>query len=76
MGDNTRGVGDLTGYTDADWASDRSNFNQRSLMSGFALLHSGGTIYIVNVDTIKIELRLPQQHAGYIITAEALKELV
>ncbi len=67
----TRDGGGLVGYTDADWASDRSN---RRSISGYAFLLSGGAVSWMSKQQSTVASS--STHAEYIAAAEASKELV
>ncbi|SRR5258707_666646 len=65
------GDSELVGYTDADWANDRSNCCS---ISGYAFLYSGGAVSWMSRQQSTITTS--STHTEYIAAAEATKELV
>src|SRR5258708_28800151 len=67
----TREGGGLIGYTDADWASDQTNWQS---ISGYAFLYSGGVVSWMSKQQSTVATS--STHAKYIVAMEAAKELV
>ena len=67
----TMGGEDLIGYTNVDWANDRTN---RRSISGYAFLYSGSTISWMSKQQTTVASS--STHAEYIAAAEGSKELI